>query len=258
MNIFEENKHNYFIEKVKIKYDSLNNDVTNKLSDIFLELLKKEDKRINNQGLNLEDEPFILLKKIDEIFLNLELKSNILLKFLCIYDPSIKKDLYNHVNFLIEKILKELDYPFTTIGNERAQEKILRISFKIHNIGKLLIPKILFDKNVILEDKDKMLLEKQISYTKAILEDLRFGKQILDICLGANNVVNECYLTDMKKCRAELSSKIIIILDKYFALISDKPYRESFSKLEAIEIIRQEIDVDDDNRKILEIIKNNV
>ncbi len=256
--MFEESKNNYFVEKIKIKYEWLQNDVTNKLSNIFLELIKKEEKRINSNGLKTDDEPFQLLKKFDEIFLNIEFKSNVLVKYLCIYDPSVKINLYSHIDILIEKILKELDYPFTNIGNPMAQEKIFKMSFRVHNIGKLLIPKVLFDKNVILEDGDKLILEKQVFYTKDILENLKFGKQITDICLDVNNNINECYLSDMKKCKASKSSKIVLILDKYFALISDKPYRKSFSKLEAIDIIKKDIDADEDNLKILEIIKNNI
>lgn len=256
--MFEDSDHNYFIEKIRIKYEALQNDTVNKLSNTFLNLLKKEDKRVNDQGLSLEDEPFVLLKRVDEVFSNLEFKANVLLRYLCIYDPSIKKDLYLHIDFLIEKILLELVYPFKEIGSNKAQEKIFKASFRVHNIGKLLIPKILFDKNVILEDKDKTLLEKQFLYTKDLLEDLKFGKQILDICLDSVCNMNECYITDMKKCNTNPKSRIILILDKYFALISDKPYRESFSKSEAIEIIRNEINIDEENRKILEIISKHI
>lgn len=256
--MFEENKNNYFVEKVKIKYEWLQNDATNKLCDIFLELIKKEEKRINSVGLKTDDEPFRLLKKFDEIFLNIEFKTNVLLKYLCIYDSSIKINLYSHIDILIERILKELDYPFINIGNPMAQEKIFKMSFKVHNIGKLLIPKILFDKNVILEDGDKLILEKQVFYTKDVLENLKFGKQIIDICIDVNNNINECYLSNMKKCKASKSSRIILILDKYFALISEKPYRKSFSKNEAIDLIKENIEKDEDNLKILEIIKKNI
>jgi len=256
--MFKESKNSFYIEKIKIKYQWIQNEAINKLSNIFLELLKKEEKRIDSNGLRLEDEPFELLKKFDEIFLNIEFKSDVLLKYLCMYDTSIKINLYFHIDFIIEKILKELDYPFTNIGNPMVQQKIFKIAFRVHNIGKLLIPKVLFDKNVILEDGDKIILEKQIFYTKELLENLKFGKQISDICLDANNNINECYLSDMKKCNASKSSKMVLILDKYFALISDKPYRKCFSKAEAIDIIRKDIDTDDDNMKILDIIKESI
>lgn len=256
--MFEESKNNYFVEKIKIKFEWIQNETINKLSNIFIELLNKEEKRINSSGLKIDDEPFELLKKFDEIFLNIEFKSNVLLKYLCIYDPSIKINLYFHIDFIIEKILKELDYPFTNIGNPMVQQKIFKIAFRVHNIGKLLIPKVLFDKNVILEDGDKIVLENQVYYTKELLENLKFGKQILDICSDANNNINECYLSDMKQCKASKSSRVILILDKYFALISDKPYRKGFSKIEAIDIITKDINVDDDNSKILEIIKESI
>ena len=254
----ENNKNNYFIEKIKIKYEWIQNEATSKLSSIFLELIKKEEKRINDNGLKINDEPFELLKKFDEMFLNIEFKSNVLVKYLCLYDPSIKINLYLHIDFLIEKILKELDYPFTIIGNPTSQEKTFKVAFRVHNIGKLLIPKILFDKNVILEDGDKLILEKQIFYTKEILETLKFEKQILDICLDVKNNINECYLSDMKKCNASKISRLVLILDKYFALISDKPYRKNFSKTEAIDIIREDIEADEDNTKILDVIKHNI
>lgn len=254
--MFKESKNNYYVEKIKIKYEWLQNEAINKLCNIFLETLKKNEKRINDNGLKTDDEPFEFLKKFDSVFLNIDFKSDVLLKYLCIYDQSIKINLYSHIEFIIEKVLKQLDYPFLEIGNPSAQERIFKVAFKIHNIGKLLIPKILFDEKVILEDADKVLLEKQIFYTRDILENLKFGKQIIDICL--DNGVNECYLTNMKTCNSSKPSRLILILDKYFALISDKPYRKKFSKDEAIEIIKKDIGLDEYNSKILEIIKQNI
>lgn len=256
--MLEEIKYQHFVKKIQLKYEWVQNETINKLSNIFLDLLKKEEKRISSTGLRISDEPFELLKQFNEIFLNTEFKSNVLLKFLCIYDPSIKETFYPHINFLIEEILKEEDYPFTNIGNPLAQEKIFKIAFKVHNIGKLLIPKVLFDKNIVLEDVDRILIEKQVFYTKEILEDMNFGKHVLDICLDTSENVNECYLSDMKKCNVSKPSRIILILDKYFALISDKPYRKGYSKKEAIDIISHDISMDEYNTRIVDIIRNSI
>lgn len=251
-------KNEYFLEKTKVKYEWLKDDTTHKLCDGFLELLKTEEERINNNGLKIEDEPFELLKKFDEIFFNIEFKANVLLKYLCIYDPSIDEKIYSHIDLLLEKILKEFDYEFLNIGTPAAQEKIFKMAFKVHNIGKLYIPKILFDKNVILEENDKVIIKRQMLYTKEILENMKFGKQILDLCVGTNRI-DDTYLSNIKKCVVNnKAQKIMIILDKYFALISEKPYRKSYKKQDAINEIRKEIFLDDDTEKILEVIQKNI
>ncbi len=254
----ENNKNKIFVEKTKIKYEWLKDNATHKLCEVFVSFIEKEKNRIEESGLNIEDEPFELLKDFDGIFHNIEFKSDVLLKYLCIYDQSIDEKIYDHVDNLIEKILKEFDYEFLNIGSPLAQDKIFKTAFKVHNIGKLYIPKILFDKNVILDNSEKVIIQRQMLYTKELLEAMKFGKQIIDLCVGQGKI-DETYLLNIKKCSVQNKAfKIMIILDKYCALISEKPYRKSYSKAEAIECLRKEIFIDEDIEKILDTIEHNI
>ncbi|MDD3013135.1 MAG: diguanylate cyclase [Candidatus Gastranaerophilales bacterium] len=117
----------------------------------------------------------------------------------------------------------------------------LKMAVLLYDIGNLMMPE-----NILL--KPGKLTEKE--KTKIQEHPIIAAREILKPILSANHIISVIehhhenwdgtgYPSNLAGKDIPVASRIILIIDAYFALISDRPYRKSMTHKEAIKILKE-------------------
>ena len=106
-----------------------------------------------------------------------------------------------------------------------------------------MVPEEIFNKPQILTYEEKLKIQKHpLIATKQLLEPL--GEKISEIMpIIENHHENwdgSGYPYKKSGQAIPITSQIILIVDAYFALINNRPYRDAYSKEEALKILKKE------------------
>jgi len=127
---------------------------------------------------------------------------------------------------------------------ELSKEDIdkLKIAMMLYDIGKLMIPESIWNKKEPLTDDEKQKIEEHpLIAAREILKPISTISDIVPIIEAHHeNWDGTGYPQKLKGEEIPISSQIILLIDAYFALIQNRPYRIAHTKEEAVEIIRLE------------------
>ncbi|MBQ7764874.1 diguanylate cyclase [bacterium] len=118
----------------------------------------------------------------------------------------------------------------------------LKIAVLLYDIGNTLLPKDLLAKKDPLSDEDKLSIKQHpIIAAKEILEPISSIVDIIPIIEKHHENWNGTgYPNKLSGENIPIESQIILIVDSYFALMENRPYRKAMSKDEAIKIIMED------------------
>lgn len=118
----------------------------------------------------------------------------------------------------------------------------LRIAMLLYDIGNLLVPQEIFRKTAPLTDEEKnSIKEHPVIAAKKILNPISYIQEIIPIIESHHeNWDGSGYPANLSKDEIPVSSQIILIVDAFFALIEQRPYRDKMSPAEALELIKQD------------------
>ena len=129
---------------------------------------------------------------------------------------------------------------------ELSKEDIdnLKVAILLYDIGNVMLPKNLLQKRTPLTEEDKDIIKKHpIIAAREILEPISAVHNIIPIIEHHHeNWDGTGYPYNAAGKNIPLCSQIVLIVDAYFALIEQRPYRQAMSKEDAIETIKNEID----------------
>jgi len=127
---------------------------------------------------------------------------------------------------------------------ELSKEDIdkLKIAMMLYDIGKLMIPEEIWNKKEPLTDIEKEKIEAHpLIAAREILKPISAISDIVPIIEAHHeNWDGTGYPRKLSGNDIPISSQIILLIDAYFALIQNRPYRNAHTKDEAIEIIKLE------------------
>jgi HD-GYP domain-containing protein (c-di-GMP phosphodiesterase class II) len=118
--------------------------------------------------------------------------------------------------------------------------KKIRLASMLHDIGKIGIPDSILLKPGRLTEKEFKVIKKHPVYAVSILKHLPRLKDIIPIVYHEHERYDGTgYVEGLKADKIPIESRIIAVADAYEAMTSDRPYRKSMSKKEAIEELKR-------------------
>lgn len=127
---------------------------------------------------------------------------------------------------------------------ELSKEDIdrLKIAMMLYDIGKLMIPEEILNKKEPLTDEEKKKIkEHPLIAARKILQPISSIADIVPIIEAHHeNWDGTGYPKKLSGENIPVSSQIILLIDAYFALTQNRPYRVARSQDEALEIIKLE------------------
>lgn len=126
------------------------------------------------------------------------------------------------------------------MGLKSNELEILRNASYLHDLGKVGIKDNILLKPGPLTEIEKEIIRKHPLITVQILEPLNVKKEEMEACLYHHERVNgKGYPTGLKGEEIPFLARILAVADAYSAMISERPYRKSLTKQEAIEELRR-------------------
>lgn len=145
--------------------------------------------------------------------------------------------LYSHsiaVALISLMIAAELNYSDDELCN-------LGLGAFLHDVGKLLIPKPILQKNGPLNELEMDFIRLHCELGKTSLEPYYFPKESMDVILQHHERLDGSgYPKGLKGDEISRNARIVMIADVVDAITSDRPYKSSQKMNEAITILRSE------------------
>lgn len=118
----------------------------------------------------------------------------------------------------------------------------LKIAILLYDIGNLLLPTELLQKTTPLTEAEKtQIKEHPIIAVQEILKPISYIQDVIPIIEHHHeNWDGSGYPKKLSEDEIPLASQIILIIDAYFALIEQRPYRAKLTPKEALEVIKKD------------------
>ncbi len=148
----------------------------------------------------------------------------------------------------------------------RGERDCLKLAILLNDVGKIMVPEdILLKPGPLDDDEKRQIIKHPVIAAKEMLKPLKPSSCVVNIMES----YKECwdgtgYPGELKGSQIPLASRIISIIDAYYAMTSDRPYRKAMSHDEAIQLLKEGANVKWDERlvnmfiEIVEKIKNSV
>ncbi len=127
----------------------------------------------------------------------------------------------------------------TTIKLNDLEMKALEIAAFLHDIGKLAVPEHIINKpgKLTQEEFSRMTIHPAVG--AEILERVRFPYPVVPIVRSHHEWWNGAGYPDGLQGKAiPIGARILIVIDCYDALVSDRPYRKGMAEAQALDILK--------------------
>ena len=153
------------------------------------------------------------------------------------YNPEHKDGVVKQKVEIASILAKRFDLPKDAIDK-------LKVAILLYDIGNTMLPKELLMKKEPLNEDDKQSIKQHpIIAAREILEPISNIVDIIPIIEKHHeNWDGSGYPNKLSGNNIPIESQIILILDSYFALLENRPYREAKSENDAISVIKAGID----------------
>ena len=117
----------------------------------------------------------------------------------------------------------------------------LKIAVLLYDIGNIMIPENIFKKHDALTDEEKNLIKSHpVIAARDILKPISSIQDVIPIIEKHHeNWDGSGYPGKVSGSDIPISSQIILLIDAFYALTQDRPYRKAFDIDKAIEIIKE-------------------
>ncbi len=195
----------------------------------FLDILSKHRIPVDKKTSNL------LIEKLQEMNINNEILYQVSDTLISTYNPEHISGGTRKKILLATLLAKRFDLPKENIDK-------LKIAILLYDIGNTMLPKELLQKKEPLSEDDKTFIKKHpVIAAREILEPISTIVDIIPIIEKHHENWNGTgYPNNIAGENIPLESQIILIVDSYFALLENRPYRHAMTKEEAINVIMQD------------------
>lgn len=152
-----------------------------------------------------------------------------------LYNPMHENGVVKNKVLMAVSLAKRFDLSKEEIDN-------LRVALLLYDIGNLMISPGLLQKATPLTDEEREKIKKHpLIAAQKILKPISYVQDILPIIENHHeNWDGTGYPENKSKDEIPLTSQIILIIDEYFALIEQRPYRAKLSTKDAINVIKSD------------------
>lgn len=178
----------------------------------------------------------LLIEKLQEINVNNEKLYQVADTLISTYNPDHNLGSVKQKVQLATLLAKRYD-----LSKENIDK--LKIAILLYDIGNTMLPKELLNKTEPLNDEDKESIKQHpLIAARDILKPISDITDIIPIIEKHHENWNGTgYPNQLSGDNIPIESQIILIIDSYFALLENRPYRDAKTKDTAIKIIMGEI-----------------
>lgn len=197
--------------------------------DTFVEILSKHRIPIDLKTSNK------LSKKLQEMNINNEMLYQVSDDLILTYNPEHEYGSTKKKIQLATTLAKRFDLPKENVDK-------LKIAILLYDIGNTVLPKELLNKTEPLSEADKVAIKQHpLIAAREILKPISSIVDVIPIIEKHHeNWDGTGYPAKLSKDDIPIESQIILIVDSYFALLENRPYRTAMSKEDAIKTIRED------------------
>lgn len=198
--------------------------------DTFVDILAKHRVPLDIKTSKL------LSRKLQEMNINNDILYQVSDMLVSTYNPEHEEGGTKKKALLATLLAKSLDLPKESVDR-------LKIAVLLYDIGNTMLPKDLLSKKEPLSEEDKQSIKQHpIIAAREILEPISSIVDIIPIIEKHHENWNGSgYPNHLTGDNIPIESQIILIVDAYFALMENRPYRKALSQEEAVKIIESEI-----------------
>lgn len=195
----------------------------------FADIIEKHRVPLDNNTTEL------LSQKLNEISPNNEVLYQISDSLVSTYNPEYAEGTAKKKVLLATLLAKRFELPKASVDK-------LKVAILLYDIGNTMLPKELLSKKEPLSEEDKNSIKKHpIIGAREILEPISAVVDIIPIIEKHHENWNGSgYPNKISGENIPLESQIILIIDSYFALLENRPYRSAMSQDDAIKTIIME------------------
>lgn len=177
----------------------------------------------------------MLIDKLYEININNEILYSVSDTLVNTYNPEHISGGTKKKVLLATLLAKRFDLPKENIDK-------LKIAILLYDIGNTMLPKELLGKKEPLSDEDKLNIKKHpIIAAREILKPISSIIEVIPIIEKHHENWNGTgYPNKISGENIPIESQIILIVDSYFALMENRPYRKALSKEDAVKVIMED------------------
>jgi diguanylate cyclase (GGDEF)-like protein len=197
--------------------------------DTFVDILAKHRVPLDIKTSKL------LTKKLQEMNIDNDMLYQVSDMLVATYNPEHEIGGTKKKVLLATLLAKSLELPKESVDK-------LKIAILLYDIGNTMIPKSLLNKKEPLSDDDKEAIKRHpLIAAREILEPVSSIVDIIPIIEKHHENWNGTgYPNNLTGENIPIESQIIMIVDSYFALMENRPYRNALTQEEAIKTIEQE------------------
>ena len=176
-----------------------------------------------------------LTEKLQEMNINNEMLYHVSDTLVSTYNPEHVAGGTKKKVLMATYLAKRFDLPKESVDK-------LKIAVLLYDIGNTMLPKELLGKTEPLSDEDKISIKQHpVIAAREILEPISSIVDVIPIIEKHHENWNGTgYPHRISGDNIPIESQIILIVDSYFALMENRPYRKAMSKEDAIKTIMED------------------
>lgn len=156
-----------------------------------------------------------------------------------------------HTHEILEKI--EILSKHYNLSYEKCS--ILKLVANFYDIGKLIIPNEIFEKEGKLNDAELFIVKKHASFTYFVLSNIEGLEEVCKIASAHHERLDGSgYPLGLKGESLSFENRLLAALDMYQALIEDRPQREAMSHKKAMKILQEQVKTNKLDEEIVDSI----
>jgi len=124
-------------------------------------------------------------------------------------------------------------------GFSQEHSRMFYIAALLHDVGKLIIPNRILEKEAPLNEEEFILIRRHPYYTEKAMHQMGLDPKIIAWARNHHERLDGSgYPNGLSSVELDFESRVIAVLDIYQSLIEDRPYRKALSHAEAVEILK--------------------
>lgn len=133
----------------------------------------------------------------------------------------------------------------------------MEIAGNLHDVGKLVVPRSILEKNGKLTDSEYNVIKEHPYYTRLVLMDIEGFEEIRDWAGFHHEKLNgRGYPFHIEPSELNKGSRIMAVADIFSAITEDRPYRAGMSKDKVIAILNEDVQRGDIDKDIVDLLIN--
>ena len=131
----------------------------------------------------------------------------------------------------------------------------MEIAGNLHDVGKLVVPRSILEKNGKLDDAEFSVIREHSYYTRLVLMDIDGFEEIANWAGFHHEKHNgRGYPFHIDRNELDLGSRIMAVADIFSAITEDRPYRKGMPREQVIRVLRENVEREAIDGELVELL----